>query len=171
MSDKTAPAVDLTPNERQQFGKLPRENYKLRIIDEPEFKLSKKDNPMLVFSFEIVEPSTRVVDGESQTVAGIKLPFWAVFLIDEKKGTEVNYSLTKIHKACNLPMQFMRDESTGLPVDDSGVPIRYKGLELWARCSSKQVTTTSEDTGEVLKNPLTGEALTGWRYEIDEIYN
>lgn len=124
---------------------------------------------MLVFSFEIADPPSGVVDGEEVKFGGIKLPFWAVFFFDEKKGVEVNWSLAAIHQAAGLPTQFLRDEDSGLPIDDSGVPFKYAGLEVWARCSSDKTVVQDED-GNPIKHPITGEEQSGWRYNVEKIY-
>lgn len=153
--------------------RLPRENYKLRIIEEPVYKLSKQkpgkpQYPMLVFKMEVVEPQSGIVDGKEVTFAGVELTSWAV-IFQNDDGTENSPTLASIHRQGNLPMEFMRDENSGLPVDDNGVPISYAGIVLDAKCSSEEYTETNEE-GVPLKNPITGEVLKGFNYRVNRIY-
>jgi hypothetical protein len=125
---------------------------------------------MLVFKFEIVSPTVKFVDGKEVTVAGLEITMWSCFFKkDDDSGDEVNPTLTAIHKQCDLPLTFTRDEASGLPVDSNGVPISYAGLEVEAKCDSEEYTETNDD-GETLKNPLTGQPLRGYRRNVRRIY-
>ena len=43
--------------------RFPNGVYKMRFTNEPDFKISKKENEMYVFNLECVEPATKIVDG------------------------------------------------------------------------------------------------------------
>lgn len=158
--------------------RIPKGNYKLRFTEEPEFKLTKKkedkpQRPMLVFKAEVVEPASKIVDGEEVVLAGTEFTIYAVVFENEDKDgniTEACRQLTAIHRQCKLPLDITRDSDTGLPVDDNGIPISYVGLEIWAKCSSEEFSE-KDDSGEVMVNPITGEEQKGWRRQVDQIYD
>lgn len=167
--------VNLNREEGQSTGaiRIPTDNYKLRIVEEPKFQLTKPkadkpQRPMLVFKLELVEPASKIIDGEEVTLAGLEFTTWVVIFVNED-GTEASPSLTAIHKQGNLPMEFSRSEDTGLPVDDNGVPISYAGIELHCKCSSEEYVERNDD-GEEMRNPITGEVLKGYNRKVNRIY-
>lgn len=174
-------AVDLTDDierDRTTSGRVPRDNYTLRIVEEPTYSVSKEKfvdgkkkggNPMLVFQLEIVDPSSVEADGEMFETAGIKFRLWAVFTTNQETGREGNRTLADLHKAGGLAARFYRDADTGLPVNDEGVPIRYTGVEFKALVDSEEIQQKS-DGGAVLTNPYTGEELKGYQYSVKRIY-
>lgn len=177
--------VDLTSDmerDRTTSGRVPRLPYKLRIVEEPTFAVSKtkKDpktgqmkggNPMLVFQLEIAEPGEVEADGDTFTVGGIKLRVWAPFFINTKTGKEQNPTLADIHLASEgkLPTRFIRDQDSGLPINDEGVPLQYTGVEFWGIVDSEEVDQKGDD-GKVMCNPLTGEELHAWQYSLKRIF-
>ena len=170
-TENTCVSVDLSAEtDRVQTGRLPRYNYLVRIIEEPIFKLAKScGNPMLVFKVEVDEPGTVDVKGDTFKTLGIQLSVYAAFTKDEETGVEINRTLGKIHKACDLPMRFSRCKDTGLPQNDEGVPIRYLGLEFWIQGDSEE-RTQMDDNDQPITNPVTGEVLKGWSYNVRQIY-
>lgn len=161
-------SVNLTAEDRPQI-RLKKNNYKLRIVEEPAFKMSKNGNPMLIFKFEITDPAVQFDKGVEQQIAGRELTTWATFFVDEKTGVEKNIQLAAIHNAAGLPLEFTRDESTGLPVDENGVPFRYAGTVVDALCGSEEYVQKDDD-GNVLRHPKTGEELKGYSDRILRIY-
>lgn len=168
MSDKVC---DLSAeSDRVRTGRLPRGNYKVRIIDEPTFKVAKSSgNPMLVFEVEVYEPGEVQIKDETYVTAGIKLLIYAAFTVDDETGVEINRTLGKIHKACELPLRFTRHEDTGMPQTDEGTPIRYTGLKLWIQGDSEE-RIQKDDNDQPLVDPVTGEQLKGWSYNVRTIY-
>jgi hypothetical protein len=177
-------AVDLTESmerDRTTSGRVPRQMYKLRIIEEPTFSISKVKtdpitgaskggNPMLVFQLEIADPSEIEVDGEVFNVGGTKLRVWATFTKNAKTGREQNNMLADIHIASEgkLPSRFARDAESGLPVNDEGIPLQYVGVEFYGIVDSKEVEQMGDD-GKPILDPFTGEELTSWNYNLVRI--
>lgn len=161
-------STNLTAEDRPQI-RLKKNNYKLRIKEEPEYKISKNGNPMLVFKLEITDPPVQFDKGVEQEIAGRELTTWATFFVYEGSGVEKNPKLGKIHEAGGLPMEFTRDESTGLPVDADGVPFKYAGIIVDALCGSEEYVQ-KDDEGKVLVNPKTGAELKGYSDRLLQIY-
>lgn len=161
-------STNLTAENRPQI-RLKKNNYKLRIKEEPEYKISQKGNAMLVFKLEIIDPAVQFDKGVEQQIAGRELTTWATFFKDEDSGVEKNPQLGKIHESGGLPMEFERDESTGLPIDADGVPFKYAGIVVDALCGSEEYVQKDDD-GNVIKNPKTGEELKGYNDRLLRIY-
>lgn len=165
---------DETSNESRRV-KLKRANYKLRVVEEPTFSYSKLkadgrgNNPMLTFKVEVASPAVQFANGKEETVAGEGLTVWATFFKKEGSDTESNPTLASIHEAGGLPLQFERDEDTGLPVDSEGTPFRYVGIEFDAQCGSDEYEQKDDD-GKPLTNPKTGEVLKGFRNNVIRVY-
>ncbi len=159
--------TNLNSETRTQI-RLKKNNYKLRITEEPTLKFSKKGNAMLVFKMEITDPAVQFDKGVEQQIAGRELTLWATFFTDDN-GQERNPNLGKIHSAAGLPMDITRDENTGLPVDENGVPYRYAGTVVDALCGSEEYEQKDDD-GNILKNPKTGEELKGYSDRIVQLY-
>lgn len=178
-------AVDLTDDmqrDRTTSGRVPRQTYKLRIIEEPTFSFSKVKtdpitgqskggNPMLTFQLEIAEPAEVEVDGEVFNTGGVKLRAWATFVKDAKTGRERNNMLADIHTASEgkLPSRFARDAETNLPVNDDGIPLQYNGVEFWGVVDSKEVDQVGDD-GKPILDPYTQEELKSWNYNLVRIF-
>ena len=142
--------------------RIPRDSYKLRIKEEPDFQVSKKGNNMLVFEAELVEPKTKTIDGTERDIAGTEFRLWAVEFKD-KRDQQVNPTLESIHKACDLPYPPEMDEETGKPVG-----ISYTGLEFWAVCSSEEVPQLNDDKQPII-NHANGKPLTFFQRSVDRI--
>ncbi len=130
--------------------RLPKDSYKVRFTEEPNFRVSKNNNPMLVFEAELVEPATKIIDGQECKIGGLK---FSVNCMLTGKGV---FMLEDLHKAAKLPppAELDTDSETGLPVG-----INYTGIEVWAVCSSEESTQKNE-AGEPIMNPASGEPLT-----------
>ena len=163
--------VNLSKSEIASAGPvcLNKQNVKLVIKEEPVYKLSSKNNPMLVFKTEITDPAVQFRKGEEQKIAGIELPIWATFFINQDTGREENPQLAKIHDQAGLPMEFARDESTGLPVNSDGVPINYMGTVLDAMVVSEEYTIVDDDKKPIL-NPRTGQEQKGYNHRVIKLY-
>ena len=173
MSDNTA-RMNLEQSESKGAVRLPFGNYKLRIVEEPKYQLSKQkpgkpQYPMLVWQFEVAEPGEVVVDGVVSKVSGLTIRHWTV-IFENDDGTETCKDLAAIHSQAGLPTNIGRDRESGLPVDDNGIPITYVGTVIDAKCGCQEYIETDEATGEQLTNPRTGEVLKGYRYEVKRIY-
>ena len=142
--------------------RIPRDTYKLRVKEEPEFAVSKKQNNMLVFKLEITEPKVKKIDGVERDIAGTEFTVWAVEFKD-KRDQQVNPTLENIHKACDLPYPPTMDEETGKP---SG--ISYTGLEFWAVCTSEEVPQLNENKEPII-NPANGKPLSYFQRSVDRI--
>jgi len=138
--------------------RLPRDSYKLRITEEPVFKMSKNGNPMLLFKLELVEPPIKKIDGEDRKIAGLE--FNDNCMLTEKGA----FKLEQLHKAAKLqpPSELDVDDSTGLPIG-----ISYTGLEVWAICNSEEAVQKNE-SGEPIMNPASGEPLKSNFRRVDQ---
>lgn len=146
---KFTPSTDVGP------VRLPRQNYKLRIMQEPEFKNSKKGNKMLVFQFEIIDPASLVIDGAERNVAGIKL---TSYVVTEEGKTR---TLTELFNALGINLSEVEfSDETGLPEG-----ISFTGMELWAECMSTR-EDRKDESGNPLMNPNTNKPQQITRYEI-----
>lgn len=144
-----------TPSTESGPVRLPRQNYKLRIMEEPEFKSSKKGNKMLVFKFEIVDPATLVIDGAERNVAGTKM---TSYIVTEEGKTR---TLTEFFNALGINLSEVEfNDETGLPEG-----ISFTGMELWAECMSTREDRKDEQ-GQPLLNPNTGKPMQATRYEV-----
>ena len=163
--------VSLTKSETASTGPicLNKQNVKLIVKEEPVFKLSSKNNPMLVFKTEITDPAVQFRKGEEQKIAGIELTIWATFFVNQDTGREENPQLAKIHDQAGLPMEFSRDENTGLPVDESGTPFRYTGIVLDAMVVSEEYTIVDDDKKPIL-NPRTNQEQKGYNHRVIKLY-
>jgi len=136
-------------------SRLPRDNYRLRILKEPAFKVSQKSgNAYLQFEFEICEPVSKVIDGKEANIGGLEISCVCVL------PPANSFMLEALHKAADLPMDFDLDEETGLPVG-----ISYQGREVWATCQSREEVQMKEDNTPLL-HPVTGKPMTFQRREI-----
>jgi len=144
--------------------RIPRDAYKLRVQEEPKFKVSSKGNAMLVFKTETVEPQTKLIDGVERKIAGTEFTIWATTFKNDD-GNEVNPTMQAIHQACKLPLNVSFDEETGIPEG-----ISYAGLEFWAICYSEE-TEQKNEAGEVIRNPNTGEPLKGYNRRVGQIFS
>lgn len=171
MSETENTIVDLSGDtDRVQTGRLPRFNYLVRVVEEPVFKVSRSSgNPMLVFKIEVKDPSEVTVKDDTFKTAGITLTLYAAFTKDDETGHEINRQLGKIHKNCELPLNFVRCKDTGLPQTDEGTPIRYTGLEFWIQGDSEE-TIQKDDNDQPITHPITGAPLKGWAYNVRQIY-
>lgn len=148
---------------------LPRGIYKWRITKEPTAAKSKLKpgggggNDYLLFDVEVVDPGTVIVRGEEITVAGSDSNIYATFV----KGT--NLTLAAIHRAGGLPLQFEVDEKTKIPLDASGTPFRYTGIEFQAQGYSQEYVQ-KDDNGVELVNPMTGEVLKSYNRRVGHIF-
>lgn len=157
MSSSLASAQTSTPL------RIPRDTYKLKVQEEPEFKLSSKKNPMLVFKLEIVEPEKKTIDGTEREIAGTEFTLWAVQFPDQKTGQQVNPTLESIHKATDLPWPPEMDEETGKPVG-----ISYTGLSFYALCSSEEKTQMNDEKQPII-NPANGKPLTFFQRSVERV--
>jgi hypothetical protein len=159
--------------------RIPKQNYWLRILEEPEFKMTKekpnKDGvptsyPMLTFKCEIIRAGKQIVDGEEVDLDGKEIKLYALFFKDRvNPEVENSAQVGAIHRQANLPLEFSRDEETGLPINDEGVPISYAGVEFQAVCFSDEYTSL-DDNGKPLVNPITGEIQKGWNYKVGKVW-
>lgn len=134
--------------------RLPKDTYKLRIQEEPTFKVSKAGNGYLLFKFEICEPLTKVVDGVERDIAGLELQCNCML-------PPINaFMLEALHKGCGLETEIELNDETGLPVG-----INYAGREVWATCVGEEVSQLN-DAQEPMVNPMTGKPLTSFRRNI-----
>ena len=127
--------------------RIPRDTYKVRIMEEPVFKVSSNKNSMLLFKFEIVSPETLSIDGETRKIAGSE------FSLNCMLPPINTFMLEQLHKAAKLPAEFSLNEESGLPEG-----ITYTGLEVYAVCKSEEETQLKDD-GEPMINPVTGEPM------------
>ena len=163
--------MNLDQNAPAGAPRFPMDNYRFRIVAEPEFKVSKKGNDMYVFTYETIGkvlPDGTIaevirVDGADREIAGWEFTDWATFFTNDD-GVLVNPKLVQIHKATGLPLEFERDETTGLPVG-----ITYTGLEFFARANSQESNEVGED-GKPIINPVTGKPVKRQQRRIIEIY-
>lgn len=132
-------------NEAQESGELeisqyvPRDVYRMRILD-VEFKPTKKDDlPMYHFTLEIISPEVVTIQGVDKKVSGIKFDMWAML----EKNTQ---TITDLHDALDIPAEFDIDEETNLPVE-----FDYKGMEFDAVVESKE-----ENMLNAQGKPMTG---------------
>jgi len=143
--------------------RIPRDTYKLKIQEEPEFKLSQKKNPMLVFKLELVEPEKKTIDGTEREIAGAEFTLWATQFEDKKTGQPVNPTLEAIHKACDIPWPPEIDPETGKPVG-----VSYTGLSFWALCSSEEKTQLNDEKQPII-NPANGKPLTFFQRSVERV--
>jgi len=148
--------------------RLPKQVYKFRVTEEPEFKVSKAGNDMLIFKAEVISPATAVVDGVEATVAGLDVTLYAVFS-GESDGPKKNQTLAALHRAGGLPLQFQRSKDTGLPLDETGSPYRYTGIEFDALANSQEYAETDE-SGNPIVDPRTGQPLVSWSRRVSRIF-
>lgn len=148
--------------------RIPKGVYRMRIKEEPEASVSKAGNNMLVFKLEVVSPETAFLkdkDGNKveYQVAGKDGKVWATFT---DRG---NDTLRRIHIAAGFPNQFSVHEETGLPLDVTGAPLRYTGVEFPALCDSREEEQRDED-GKPIINPVTGAVVKFYSTQIREIF-
>lgn len=166
-------SYSLDSKREEQVG-LPHDNYKLRIKEEPTYGVSKKSgNEYLLFQLEIIEPDVKLVKDakgvvHETKVSGLEITMPATFF-EDKNGKIQNIQLQQIHKSAGFPTTFQRDPDSGLPVDSSGNPFLYAGIELDARCSGKEEAVLNAE-GKPLKNPLTGKEKKRFSRQVNEIY-
>lgn len=159
--------------------RLPKQNYWLRVLEEPEFKMTKEklnkegvptSYPMLTFKCEIIRAGKQIVDGAEVDLDGLEIKLYVLFFKDrENPDIENSPVLGALHRQAGLPLEFQRDAETGLPVNDNGVPISYAGVEFQATCLSEEYIN-KDDNGEPLKNPITGEVQKGWNYRVTKVW-
>ncbi len=136
---------------------VPRGTYQLRVKEEPKVAKSKKGNPMLVFTFEIVQPQVVVVDGKESDISGIEVPCWATL------PPAATFTLEQLHEAMELPFG-------GVELGEDGRPqgIEYAGREFWGILKTEKADQKREGTDEVLLNPLTGQPLQSDRVTFEK---
>lgn len=152
--------------------RIPWDIYKFAIKEEPEFveKSKSSGNPMLVFTLELIEPESVVVDGVEGKCAGKEFQYYCTL----QKGKYRN--LLDLHKATNLPLKIGFDKEDGMPiaeVDGEMVKIEYTGLEFYGFAVSELEEMTKEDAdGNQVPviDPYTGEAMTRARAQFKRIH-
>jgi hypothetical protein len=115
---------------------------------------------MLVFEFEISEPSVKIIDGVERKIGGTKLGRVYATLAEGK-----TFKLLEIHCALGLPVENLEQTPEG-----GFVGIQYAGREAWALCKSVKNEQKKEGTDEVLCNPVTGEPLVSFKHEIERFH-
>lgn len=160
--------VENTNGELPIAPRLPKGVYTLRVKEEPEAKVSKAGNNMLVFKLEVVAPATAFIkdkngDRVEYQVAGKDATVWATFT---DRG---NPTLRRIHIAAGFPNQFSVHEETGAPLDVTGAPLRYTGVEFPALCDSREEEQRDED-GKPIINPTTGAVVKFYNTQVREIF-
>lgn len=136
---------------------LPRQPYKFRIKEEPKFKLSRAEQPMLVFTTEVVTPTVKI-DGQDRDIAGTEVILYAT--LQEGK----TYTLQSLHKQAKLPLDLTFNDETGLPEG-----ITYTGIEFDAIGYSEESKQLGQDK-QPLINPLTGQPLVSFQHRIGTIF-
>jgi len=120
--------------------RLPKDSYTLRILNEPTFQLTRKDDePMYVFELELIAPEEMEIDGEMQKISGKKFRLWAPLA----KGK--NFSLLGLHEVLGLPAEFDTDDETSLPLG-----FTYAGAEVRAVCSATEVSMKNEKGEDII---------------------
>lgn len=140
-------------------NRIPRKQYKLRIIEEPELKESSKKNLYLLFKFEIIEPQVVTVDGNDIVVEGQELQCNCMLPPSNP------FMLEALHNALGYPVDDIEfDDSTGLPAG-----LTYTGREVWALCYSEEQPQMDENK-QPMTNPATGEPLVMFRKTVKQFY-
>lgn len=143
MTENTIPEHDI---------RLQNDCYKFRILD-CEKRPSKKGNPMLVQTLEIIEHGPYKQDGVDIDINGVKVLNFAV-LTDRAIGV-----VNSQREAFGLPKVSVKDLDNINPLD-------YKGAEGYAYAVSESEEMTNDVTGEPVLNPYTKKPEVTWRKKI-----
>lgn len=135
--------------------RIPKDAYRLRIMEEPVFKTSGSGNPMLVFKLEVVSPTHIEVDGQKVEIAGQEFTYYGTLHDNAAR-------LKPLHKALGLGME--------LDIDESGkvAGVTYAGREVTAVCDSKEVPQLKEDKSTPLLDPATGKPLMRFQKNVQQ---
>ena len=131
-------------------------SYSIRCLN-CEKQISKKKNPMLVFTYEICSPE-QVTDAEGKPVriAGLQLMDWIVFSGNNEK------SISKLRALNELT-----DQPLKIDIDDPAQLKGYVGKAIKVRLVTEGGILTDENTGEpITKN---GAPVTANNYRLREI--
>src|SRR5258706_8119207 len=126
--------------------------YKFRILD-CEKQTSKKGNPMLFQTLEIIEHPPYTQDGETLDINGVKILNWSV-LTDKSIG-----AVNSQRESFGLPKVTVKDIDNINPLD-------YKGAEGFAYAKSESEEMKNDVTGEPVLNPYTNKPEVTWRKVI-----
>ena len=134
---------DITESSGRPY--LPNGTYTLRIV-EAERKVSSKGNDMVAIVAEVVEPTE--VNGPRGFVEVRDYP-----LIPSR-------SLKEYHKIFDLPEDFELEE-----YDDIAVGLKGKAFK--AVLYTKTESRMDEITGDPMIDPITGQPLANYRYNVE----
>lgn len=155
---------------------LPKDRYSIQCTEE-EFGESSKGNMMITRTWEVVDPTEKVINGQKYGIGGIILKQYltTVCFKDGPNGKEVDTTKTQTMMA-----QVFEDyKKLGLPYDDideNNPVLGAKGLVANAILLSKPVPQTKDPTPEQLAkgqkygDPILdeeGKGLDTWRVQLD----
>jgi len=133
---------------------LKADTYTVRVVD-ADYRMSSNNNPMLVLTWEIVNPTT-TEDEDKGTIkiAGLQFREFKP-LIDS-----MMHRIKALHRALSLPME---DFDTENPDLDS-----YKGKAAYVNIAT-DVRERQNSDGTPMVNPRTGDPVITYNYNVKEV--
>jgi len=132
---------------------FPRQDYRLRITKQPEFRVSSKGKDMHVFECEVVDPTTVTAVVDRQTgekadfdITGTKTTIYA--LVQPPAPTLLGH----MYLACGLDID---NPTFG---EDGSILDEFEGKEFIAFCDNR-AQELLDGEGKRVVNPLTGKPV------------
>jgi hypothetical protein len=155
---------------------IPTDNYIVRIIG-ATYAPSKKGNPMLTLTTEIVSPQVVEVAGESISVAGIKCTNYLSALSTEQDGSTNTERTESMRERIS---KFYKDMELDTTLDFENLNTKVllgKNVHalIEAEVAVQRKSPTAEQAkkgqpGDILKHPKTGQALVKYWPKIKEFF-
>lgn len=139
-----------TPKDKREVNlnkniKLPRNMYSLRIKQE-EFKISSKDNPMIVLTYEFIAPETFVnpVDNSIVNIAGVEVHQKRYITLSVKDDAEKSQKM--FDQYSDLRDQLGKPIGPDEDVDINNPPKVFEGLVIDAICDGVEYVQRKDPT-------------------------
>lgn len=156
--------------------RLPRNRYTVQCNEET-FEISKSSgNPMIVRTWEVVQPESVKIGGVDKIIAGVEVKQYLSLKSSNEDGSRDD---AKSDKA----LARLRDENEnlGIPtavIDDENPELKCKGIVADAILSAEEYAQRLDPTPEQLAkgqkfgDPIkdaNGKEVKGWRVKLDQI--